>query len=218
MNNLAKMAAAGFLICSLLNLTSCQSPILQESPSLPTLQAEQVQPPCHGQAGSRNFDLDTTTNVSISFPTEGPIKYGAYLGSYPPFEEGRTCMCKIKHYAMEFDFLPGASDIYVYNGNGAELSFNGPFDLDNDGSNDAIQIPGFYIHQHVYIGFNALIDPSPELLRAGGLCMIENLSSPIEAVLRTTFVERQNLDPLGNVIGIDYYIPASSATAGPIIP
>ena len=114
--------------------------------------------------------------------------------------------------------LPAASNIYVYNGNGAELSFNGPLDLDNDGTNEAIQIPASYIHQNIYIGFNPTLVPSPELERAGGMCMIENLSSPREPKILTTYLEEERRDPAGNLLGIDYLIPANSANATAIIP
>ena len=156
--------------------------------------------------------------MAISFYTEVPMKYGTYLGDYPPYEAGKTCMCQIQHYAMEFDYLPAASNIYVYNGNGAELSFNGPLDLDNDGTNEAIQIPASYIHQNIYIGFNPVLVPSPELERAGGMCMIENLSSPREPKILTTYLEEERRDPAGNLLGIDYLIPANSANATAIIP
>lgn len=195
-------------------LSACQTQSLEENPASAGLQAEEVEEEDNGceQAGQlRSFDLNMHPYPqNLSFSHNSLMVSHVYLGQVPSYSLGEDCMCSLTHYGLTFDISPDPHGLAVYNHFGGEIAFDGPFQsLTGNGTEYYIEIAGFNIFQDVYVGFDSNTEPLPNLVHAGGLCMIDNVSLPKEPTLRILPFEVEAFDPNGVSLGFNIYVPGS---------
>lgn len=192
-------------------LSACQTQSLEENPAAMGLQAEEVEEEegCEQEGLLMEFNLNTHPYPqNLPFNHNSLVVSHVYLGQVPSYSLGEDCMCTLTHYGITFDKTPTPHNLSVYNHFGGEIAYNGPYQsLTGNGSEYYIEISGFHLFQDVYVGFNSNIEPLPELIRAGGLCMIDNVSLPKEPMLRTTAYEQEIHTPSGEYLGVSIYVP-----------
>lgn len=190
----------------------CSNPIIPEdldsaSPAFaPDNPDEQVR--CNETGNAYYFDalFDNFSDPSGTTIPSGMI-YSVYLGTTPPYQLGRDCVCKVKYYTIEFDNLPSSASIKVEDHAGNPIPFIGPL---TSASTTNIQISENHLSTGVYIGFNPGVNPIPEIAKAGGFCIVDNISGPTPATIQTAaFVELVYLEE-SNIDRTDIFLPVSA--------
>ncbi len=172
---------------------------------------------CESTGDQYTFALESSTPGQVGGPAiPSGVAYYVYLGDTPPYELEKNCMCKLQHYTLEFDFLPLATQISLDNLNGISIPFSGPSSTGN--GTQEITISKRFLQSDVHIGFDPGINPKPVLLKAGGICIVDNISAPLVASEPVYFQAFHQVayDPEQEVEYIEYYLPSSILT--PLIP
>lgn len=185
--NLGLLALLSSFITLGCNSTTIPEDLGMASPAFaPDNPDEQVR--CNEIGNAYHFDalFDSFSDpLGTSIPSG--LTYSVYLGTTPPYRLGRDCVCKVKYYTIEFDYLPSSGTIKVEDHSGNPVPFIGPL---TSASTTNIQISENHLSTGVYIGFNPGINPIPEIAKAGGFCIVDNISGPAPATIQTAaFVE-----------------------------
>lgn len=201
-------------------LSSCNfSP--QESPLPPQPVLAQIAGnnawDCESTGEQHTFALKSSTPGQVGGPViPSAVAYYVYLDETPPYELGKNCMCKLQHYTFEFDFLPLASQISLNSINGISIPFSGPSSTAN--GTQEITISKAFLQSEVLIEFHPGINPKPDLLEAGGICIVDNISAPLATVEPVYFQAFRQVayNPELEEEYYEYFLPSSILS--PVVP
>ena len=213
--NLQFKSSLYFVLLALISLviTGCQVHPLEEDRHPIQPQTEQVfDDDCMEDIGKvKAFGLNITRNPEVPFfISYNFITDYVFLGPVPPFYVGDGCFCELTNYALFFDSEPDPSELFLYNDHGNEIAYSGPT-LSSTGTTWYVEIDGVNLYENVYVAFAPFTSPIPNLSRAGGLCMIDNVSLPVEPSPWSTVYERVVQKPNG-VNERTYYIGNNHGT------
>lgn len=208
-NNILKLFFLA--VCSFL-ISACQTQIGEEVPSEANPQAEVYydEDGCRQEGGILGFDLKSILGIEApTFPHDSRIDAYVFLGPIPPYSLDKDCMCYLQEYRLYFDIPPSPQELTLYNQGGSEIAYNGPFTGSSAARPWYIEISGFNLNEEIYVGFDLNTSPVPNLVYAGGLCMIDNVSLPrIPGVIHGPY-QHSVLDDQGLFLGVDIFLPAS---------
>ncbi len=199
-----KSLPLALLLMFLLSFSGCEVHPLEEEKHPINLQAEAPNDDdddCVFELGTlKRFGLNIMQNPEApSFIPPNPIDSYVYLGPVPPFHTGMGCLCALDSYGLFFDIEPDPSELFIYDDNGSEIAYSGPF-MASDGISWYVEIDKVHLKQNVYVAYAPLTYPLPELTRASGLCMIDNVSLPRNPIERTVAYEHAVQLPSGVII------------------
>jgi len=204
-----------FLVLVAFVMTSCQNSLVEEGVTAHGAQMDQTVDEngidCEMVSQEVGFDLDMETRQPNppSFSIAGTLGGYTSLHNVPSYQLGQNCLCEIQKFELDFSNLPNSSALNLYNDSGDPIQFDPPVSIGNNISR--ITIGAEHLNMGLYISYNQA-DPSPSLVNAGGLCMVDNVSGP-EGSTRswTTPYEHETVDDEGQPITL-YYIPASTGS------
>lgn len=160
------------------------------------------------------FNLETVTSGQTGGAgIPAGMSYHVFLAGTPPYQLGKNCMCKIQHYTLEFSNLPQGSLPVVEDLNGNSIPFTGPFATAS--GLEAITIHKKYLNYGLYVGFDGGLSPQPELMLAGGFCIVDNISAPYEpgVVDYVSAYMEVAFDTETQTEYLEYFLPPSVLTA-----
>lgn len=162
------------------------------------------------------FDVEVSQVSVAGFPPMDPEdEYMIYFGEMEPYSLDTECVCKMEFIRLEFDQLPAYSQITVQNENGNAVGIIGPFATPNGEAIDILQGQSPLV---TYIDFDPSVDPSPELMTAGGYCIVDNISGPKSSYVWTGAYVEEAWDPDLYVNYDAIFVPMSYTTAPVIVP
>jgi len=215
-----------------LSILSTLAPLLLLVASCTTSPQEEATPPepalavltgsnawgCDAKGDRYEFGLLNTTPGQSGISTQPPgMSYYVYLSGTPVFNLGHDCVCRIKHYTLEFDQLPSHNQILVRNQTGGVIPFTGPI-ATQDGF-EAIRIQEKYLQNGLFVGFVGGASPGPQLRYSGGFCIVDNISAPVDQVelVHMEAYREPAFDSETNEEYLAYFLPLTVLTpAGPI--
>ena len=193
----------------LLGLSGCEKPSLMEPTATPSVNAFLNDDPSCIEGERREFGMEASTEPQSAF--RGMDLFISYF-SFPGYLPSSECLCKVDYVELEFDYLPAASDISVFDDQGLALPFSPPIAISTPaGTRYRIEV---YANDHepdIMIDFAPTVTPIPTLMKAGGYCVVDNVSAPDPTTLLT--IPYLEYDPENEIKRT--YIPAASATATP---
>lgn len=202
-----------FLCILLCSTVGCEKqPIAEEELSTPLPTLEILNPEtgeCEQKGAKYKFSLQVSGPgyaAPIGLPTG--MTYLAYHGPTASFSLARHCLCSLKEYRIEFDYLPVHTDILVKKLNGHSIPFAGPFP-NNGYSGQHITISQSFLATSIAIGFVHSVSPIPQLRDAGGFCIVDNISGPRITLERTTIYHEPAYSTFTDGWYDNYFLPLS---------
>lgn len=203
-----------FLFLCAFFISACQTQVGEEIPTAATPQSEVLndEDGCSQEGGILKFDLKSNLVSEIpTFPHDTRISSFVFLGPIPSYSLDRDCMCYLSEYRLYFDSPPNPQELTLYNQVGNEIAYSGPIVGDSN-LPWYVEVSGFNLNQSLYVGFDHNTDPLPNLIHAGGLCMIDNVSLPKNPGIISSPYIREVLDENELFLGFDIFLPASHGT------
>jgi len=198
-------------------VASCQNAPTEEGITAYGAQLEQTESndsnlDCDMVTNELGFDLNMNTRnpTPPTFPYAGTLAGYTSLHSVPPFQLGMNCLCRLQKFELEFTDLPNSNLLNLYNDSGDPVPFHGPsYNLSSN--TYTVIISADNLNMGLYISYNQT-DPSPSLVTAGGLCMVDNVSGPDSvSTYWTRPYERQYTNGEGQTT-TEYFVPASTGS------
>ena len=214
-------ALAGFVLMAFI-LVSCAPSSLDETleeKMLAGVQAAQQLPDCVAQNLQIGDEvpfllIDNTTNADYDPPSNFHLINYAYMGVSIPFTIGDDCTCNVKRYDLEFeDFPTTPGDFIIQDEDGQNIDFDTELVDDNGYQTTVVTIDYDDITTDIFLNVNDNVHPAPELVTAGGLCVIENVSNPMSGTEYTGLMFPYTeiiRDYNGNVERERYHIPVQN--------
>lgn len=181
-----KVLFFGLLVFS---FTACQTGISEAVDNSPTPQLDQLTndetSPCFGQEPEQPFELDDAriTNQPSALGTPETVGHLELIPDHS-YSVAPLCMCFVTSYALTFDEYP--DPVFATYTNNAGVVVNPTLiSTVTDLIGTQVVVVGYKVHfnltdldEGVYFGFDGGLDPQPNLVNAGGLCMVDNVGAP----------------------------------------
>ncbi len=195
-------------------ISSCQVGTLENESVEATLLSDVLEPCTENSEFDFDLELRNTTpapqnsnNINPGFSIEG----GTSIEFYAPYDYS-DCACRVENYILEFDFLPALStDLYLIDAEGEIVNSIASYNPSN--GNPWLVIDHSGISSDIFIVIDDNQNPKPELISAGGICMIDNIDNPNGYTGPGPYRELE-YNPKGEVIGQSYFIPGKNLSAG----
>lgn len=198
-------------------VTSCQTSPVEEGISDHGAQMEETEPDesnldCDMVTSELGFDLDMETRnpQGPSFSYTGTLAGYTSLHTVPSYMLGQNCLCRIQKFELEFTDLPTSNLLNLYNDSGDPVPFSTP-QYNVSSQTYSVMISADNLNMGLYITYNQA-DPSPALVTAGGMCMVDNISGPdSSSTYYTRPYERRMTNGEGQII-TEYFVPAATGS------
>lgn len=197
-------------------VTSCQTSPVEEGITDHGAQMEETDSnegstSCDMVSSELGFDLDTEARnpQPPTFSYTGTLAAYTSLHTVPPYMLGTDCLCKIQKFELEFTDLPLSTLLNLYNDDGVPVPFSPP-QFNVSSQTWTVTIGAENLDMGLFVSYNHT-DPSPSLVSASGLCMVDNISGPIDGVLLNRPWKRSTIDGLGRQV-TEFYVPVETGS------